>query len=53
MLLGLLTAPPDYRTKLNAYLEQHGAFIAEDEPATTTPDDRSHHAADHDEHQDR
>jgi hypothetical protein len=34
LLLGLLTAPPDYRTKLNAYLEQHGAFIAEDEPAT-------------------
>jgi hypothetical protein len=34
MLLGLLTAPPDYLATLNAYLEQHGPFIAEDEPAT-------------------
>ena len=34
MLLRLITAPPDYLAKLNAYLEQHGAFIAEDEPAT-------------------
>jgi hypothetical protein len=34
MLLGLLTAPPDYRTKLNTYLEHHGAFIAQNERAT-------------------
>jgi hypothetical protein len=36
ILLGLMTATPDYLTKLNAYLKQHGAFIAEDEPATDT-----------------
>jgi len=33
MLLGLIAAPPDYRTTLNTYLEHHGAFLADDEPA--------------------
>jgi len=37
MLLGLITGPPEYLAKLNAYLEKHGAFIAEDGATPDSP----------------